>query len=320
MFSEILKIIPKIEPSDANNMENSLNKRFKRIAQRFGSGLKTILMGGGIAGIGLAIIDKILNPLKETQEAIDKILGRADNLQDMADEFGTTTGKLFKLQQLAQAKGVDADQLNVVIGKFQSAVAEAIADPNKVTSVRQFAKPGLDTAESFFSFIQNLQKLKPEQRTLVQNEVFGEKVRFKLADFFNEKDFKGLADRLGLAGSESYTEKINRGARVASTADELLARREGFGFINGIGRINEGMLRTQDQSELQNILAQNNKFDKYDSMVKLDQSINKLTQTLSEIVGKIGKELIKTGALQNMVKGITGAKVLRGVNPFGKEE
>jgi hypothetical protein len=320
MFSEILKIIPKIEAADVDKMTNILNTRFKKIAKNFGSGLKTVLMGGGIAGIGLALIDKILNPLKETQEAIDKILGRADNLKDMAEEFGTTTGNLFKLQALAKARGVDPEQLNTVIGKFQSAVAEAIADPSKATSVRNYAVPGQDTAEAFFKFIQNMQNLAPEQRTLVQNEIFGEKMRFKLADFFNEKDFVGLSNRLGLAGGASYTSRIDAGSEVANKADELRARNDAFAFNRGVGRISEGMVTANSQLELQKMIAEQDKFAKFNSMVELDKTINKLTNLLSDIVGRLGKELTKSGALQAIVKEIVGAKVMRGVNPFGKEE
>jgi hypothetical protein len=47
MFSEILKIIPKLDSKDLANMERTLGIRFARVAKKFGGGIMSVLKGGG---------------------------------------------------------------------------------------------------------------------------------------------------------------------------------------------------------------------------------------------------------------------------------
>src|SRR5690606_31986576 len=121
--SEILKIIPKIDAKDLKAMENTLSARFKKIAKGFGKGLASVIKGGGIAGIGLALIDKVLNPLKEVQDAIERTLKANDDVATNAKQFETTAGKLSKLIALGQATGLESEDLYKLISKFQGSVA-----------------------------------------------------------------------------------------------------------------------------------------------------------------------------------------------------
>src|SRR5687767_8200002 len=108
MFSEILKIIPQLDSGDLAKLESSLSGRFTRIAKKFGKGLGSILTGGGIAGLALGLIDKLLNPLKDVQEAIDRSLKDSDDLVTNAKQFDTTAGKLAKLVALGKSTGLEA--------------------------------------------------------------------------------------------------------------------------------------------------------------------------------------------------------------------
>jgi hypothetical protein len=248
-YKEILQIVPQLSSSDLNRIERSLSTRFGNIAKKFGSGLKAAITGGGITALALGVIDKILNPLKETQDAIDKILGQANDLSEMAKEFNTSSGKLFKLQKLGEAKGLDSGTLNMLMEKFQVAVAEAIHDPAKDTSVRQFAVPGQDMADMFLNFVQSLQKMKNKSdKLLVEQEVFGEKQILKSAEFLNA-DFPELMKKLGLGSGDAYTGKIDKGSKLKDEAQLLEAKRNADDMMNKLGRVNEGMVLGQNANE-----------------------------------------------------------------------
>ncbi len=317
MWSEILRVKPKLDNSDANRMERSLTQRFTRVAKKFGKGLGSILKGGGIAGIGLALIDKILNPLQDTQDSIDKMLAKADQISDMSEQFGTTEGRLFKLQALAQAKGLEAGELNLLIGKFQTAVAEAIADPSKATSVRQFAKPGQDTAESFFKFIQSMQSLSKDKQILVQKEVFGEKQILKAADFLNTKNFQVLADMMRLQSAEFYTQRIKKGASLANYEDALASRRDSEHFSQGIGKINPNMIETKDRAEAKKLQKEREKYGFYQSMQRLDKQIEAIKTHLEMLVLGVGTGNLKV--MKEQLLKLPTVQLMRGINPFKDE-
>ena len=205
-------------------MEKSLTTRFGRIAKKFGKGLVATLTGGGVAGLALGLIDKLLNPLKETQEAIDRVLAQGDDVVTNAKQFNTTAGKLFKLQQLAKSTGLDASQLDLLITKFQTAVAEAEADPNKQSAVRQFVGEK-DTAEGFFKFIQSLQRLDKNAQVRAQQEVFGEKQILKMADFLNT-DFAKQSALIGGRSAEEFTPGLEKLGELNDLKDALAVKRE----------------------------------------------------------------------------------------------
>src|SRR4051812_42229231 len=101
MFTEILRIRPQLDNSDMNNMERTLTSRFGRVAKKFSAGLKAAV----ILGAGAALLEKVLNPLNETREAIDRTLNKSSDLTTSAKQFGSTPGELLRLQGLAGAKG-----------------------------------------------------------------------------------------------------------------------------------------------------------------------------------------------------------------------
>jgi hypothetical protein len=170
MFSDVLKITPKIEPNDLAAMERSLSTRFTKIAKKFGGGLMDVLKGGGLIGIATTLLDKILNPLKEIQATIEKTLKTGDDLATYSKQFSTSPGKLARLQAFGQATGFDSEGVRMLLGKFQGAVATAAANPTQPSAVRQFIGKK-DTAESFFEFIQSMQKMTEVQKSLVQGAI-----------------------------------------------------------------------------------------------------------------------------------------------------
>lgn len=305
MFSDILKIIPKLDNKDLQAMEKALQSRFTKLAKGFGKGLLNVVKGGGIAAIGIGLIDKILNPLKEVQEAIDKTLKTSDDLATNAGQFNTSTGKLFKLVQLAKATGLDQDNLFQLITKFQTAVAQAKANPNddSVSSVRNYVNQ-TDTAEGFFNFINELKKMDKNQQVLVQQQVFGEKQILRMADFL-QTDFGKLGSQVGLdkITSQKLTTSIEKLAGLNDLADALAARRETNDIVAKSGIINQGMITARDRSEQLALQKENQRISTYENLAKISDMTEKITGLLNNGISMLGQFVGKiTPAIDRIVQ------------------
>jgi len=302
MFSEILKITPQIDGKDLNKMEKALQGRFTKIAKGFGKGLANILKGGGIAGVALALIDKLLNPLKEVQEAIDRSLSKGDDLATFAAQFNTSAGQLAKVQAMGEASGLDAEGLRMLLVKFQSSISEAQADPNKDTSVRAFAGRE-DTLEAFFEFIQSLQKLNKNDQMRVQTEVFGERQILKASEFLNA-DFKELGKTFSRFDSGQLTKAAERLAGMSDLKDRLGAVRNLDDLQAKSGVINSSMIRAQDQSERLNLQKENARIKSYNDLAKISDSVTIIMGYVEQGLALLGKLI---GMLTNFLPTVTGA-------------
>jgi hypothetical protein len=318
MFSEILKIIPRLDGGDLNKLEKNLGGRFSKIAKKFGKGLGASLMGGGVAGLALGLIDKLLNPLKEVNDSIERTLKAGGDYVANAEQFGTTPGKLLKLQKVAQAKGVDSDALYGLITKFQVAVAEAAADPDKKTSVRQFVGQK-DSAESFYKFLQGMQNLTKEQQLLVQSEVFGEKQILKNADFFNSaKDFGEMMVRMNLQASTKYNAAAWKLDNLDDKAEEMVASREAGDFLTKGSKISEGVINEREAARRREMNQENYRLGRYDVYAKLEKDKDKLMQIAEKGFTEIVAIAQKVGTISALIDKIPGSKFWRGV--VGKGE
>jgi hypothetical protein len=224
MFTEILKIIPKLDGKDLAAMERSLSSRFVKIAKGFGKGMLTAIKGGGLIGTATFIIDKVLNPLQQVQESLDRSLQHGDDLATFAKQFNTTAGNLARLEAFGKSSGLDAEGLRFLLVKFQGAVTQAAANPDQQTAVSAFVNRK-DTAEAFFEFVQAMQKLTPMQRNFVQQEVFGERQIGKASEFLNQ-DFAMLNRMIGGPSAEQLTMSAEKLGALNDLKDLLTAKRE----------------------------------------------------------------------------------------------
>lgn len=295
MFSEILKIIPKLDAKTLRQMQDALQSRFTKLSKAFGKGLVSAIKGGGIAGIALGLIDKLLNPLKEVQEAIDRTLKTSDDLATNAKQFNTSTGKLAKLVTIAKATGLDQDNLFTLITKFQTAVAEAKANPNdpNVNSVKNFVNQE-DTAQAFFGFIQQLEKMTKDQQVLIQQQVFGEKQILKMADFLQSvgdpKTLAAIVKNTGIGGitSEKASRAINKNADLNDLSGSLSAGRDFTDLIDKSKAITEDMIRTRDKSEKLRLQRETQQIQSYNDLAAISQSAEKIFTVVDQGVALLG--------------------------------
>lgn len=319
-FREILKILPSVDGTAMNKMFSVLNNRFKQVSKKFGKGMMSTLKGGGILGAVGMIANKLMDPLKEANEQITGTLDRAGQLTDYADQFGTTSGNLFKLTQLAASKGIDPEQLYQMIQKFQSSIVDAQADPNKDTSVRAFVGTK-DFAEGFYRFIQNMQSMSSEDQTRVQQEVFGEKAILRMAAFLRT-DFAKQERALGLKSGDAYTPTISRANDVSDLSARLTTRTEGQDFLNKANATTAEIVRLRNQQQ-QRINAQNLEgLKNYEKLQALEAAATEMQGMMQEGLMKMGVFAKDIKELVNQVKmtaeDIKNSKLIRGIFGGGK--
>lgn len=280
-----------MDSSDLKKLEDQLQSRFTKISKKFGKGLMDVLKGGGIAGLALGLIDKLLNPLQAVQESMDRMLKTSDDLATQANQFNTSSGKLFKLVQIGKSAGLDQEGLFTLITKFQTAVAQAKADPNdqSVSAVRNFTNEK-DTVANFFNFIQQLQKMDRNSQLLVQQQIFGEKQIGKMSEFLNldfAKQFR--ATGLDKQSSETFTKSIDKMAKLSDLADILKVKNENKDIIDKSRVINESMIKQRAKSDALALEKENLQIKSYNDLAAISDTVSKIMLIVGQGVGLIGK-------------------------------
>lgn len=309
MFSEVLKIKPMIDNISLNKLYNTLNTRFQSVAKKFGQHLKNnairYLKNAAMGGALSFIAAKLLNPLKETQDAIQSTLDKADDVVSMAEQFGSTPGKFFKLQQIAAAKDVPPEMLNMMLTKFQVALAEA--RNGKQNEVSNFTGQK-DTADAFFMFIQSLQKMTKDQQALIQASLFGERMIGKTAKFLNT-DVVGLMNRTSAGISEDkLSKRLTATANVEDYQKEQNSIRQTRDFFKKSGMISNNTVDLMGISEQQKLDIENNRIANFKNVQNIDTAVNNIS-------GKIDKMILEIGDIVQSFKEVKNSRLFRLFTP-----
>lgn len=339
MFTDILRIKPQLDDKDLNAMDKKLSQRFSKIAKGFGKGLK---LAAGLA-LGASVLDKLINPLQDVKAAIDRTLGKADDIVTNAGQFNTSTKNLVKLRALADVNGLGGEQLDTLLTKFQGAVAQFRANPKDetVSSVANFAGEK-DIAVGFFNFIQSLKAMEDEtQRILIQNQVFGEKQILKMAEFL-QANFEESAKTLQKVDFDRVAKSAEKLAGLEQTDRNNKVIRGLNDLVDKSNVINKGTIANVNKSEVNALMRENGQIARSAAAFSAEENIAKL----SENVEKLGNQLLTAipeifsvlNGISNLLKksidgwamiidlvkksplmrGIGGA--LKSLNPFGSDE
>lgn len=288
MLTEVLKIQPKLDNNELNQMERQLGSRFSRIAKGFGRGLKLASM----AALGAAVLDKLINPLQEVKAAIDRTLGKADDIVTNAKQFNTTTENLLKIRSLANVRGITNENVDMLLTKFQGAVAAASANPNDPanSAVKNYVAEK-DTAVAFYNFITQLQKMDKNQQLLIQTQVFGEKQVLKMAEFLQDVGFKESAASLQKVNFAKVAQATEKNAELN---DKMTANRTVNELNDMIAKsrvINNGTIANVNRSEIANFNRENSRIGRSAQAFTAEENIAQLTDKVEQLANNIITEL-----------------------------
>ena len=301
MFTEFLKLKPIVDPTALNRLIKTLNQRFLGVARTFGRGLTSALKFAPWA-IGAAVLAKLVNPLKEAQEILDRMLNKGDDAVTFAEEFGTDPGKLLRLEAIAASKGLESETLRKMLLAFQGELAKERDNAKN----RPKEEPGLlrnfigekDTAEAFFKFIQALQQQDKTQQTIAQELIFGEKVRGKASEFLNAKNFADILKKLPTA--EALSRAAVKTGEISDQNDLLRAVRDSQDFVNKSSIINNSMITAIDGAERARQKNEDESLKRFDDL----KEISKATQELTNRFNQFATDFIQ----------VTAPKVVEGID------
>jgi len=340
VFSEILKIKPILDKAAAGAMELALNKRFQRVAKRFGSGLMSVLKGT-VVGISLGLLNRLLNPIEALEDKIKSLLGQGTDIRDLAEEFNTSPGQIKRLQDVAQSIGVQPDQLKDMLKKYADAVENArqeLADPftkpsEQTQAVRNFVGEK-DMAEGFFKFLQSLKaegtgagRVVPvgdpahgltrnlsgmESRQTFERAVFGEQLRGaqrRLVD----ADFVQQLAKLQEPSAAKLTAAINKSAQLAEEQRILQTRNENADFLAASGFLNRKMIQDMEMARAAEESKITKQLQSYDDLRKAADGIEKLKGLLVDLSGAVSKAVGYLGVIADWVNKAKESRMFRGL-------
>lgn len=288
MLSEVLRIQPKMDNNDVNQMERQLGSRFSRIAKGFGRGLKI----ASVAALGAAVLDKLVNPLQEVKAAIDRTLGKADDIVTNARQFGTTTENLLKVRSLGNVRGLSNENVDMLLTKFQGAVAQASLNPNdpQNSAVKNYIGQK-DTALAFYNFITQLQKMDKNQQVLVQQQVFGEKQVLKMAEFLQDVGFKESAASLKKV---DFGKAAQAAETLATLADKNEANKTVRELLDLSGKakvIGSDTVANLNRHEISNLNRENGKIGRSANMFTAEENMQNITENLEKLTNEMFTKL-----------------------------
>lgn len=335
MLTDVLKIQPKLDNNELNQMERQLGSRFSRIAKGFGRGLKI----ASVAALGAAVLDKLINPLNEVKAAIDRTLGKADDIVTNAKQFGTTTENLLKVRSLANVRGISNENIDLLLTKFQGSVAQASLNPNDPSNsaVKNYIGEK-DTAVAFYNFITQLQKMDKTQQVLIQQQVFGEKQVLKMAELLQDVGFKESAESLKKV---DFSKAALATEKLGALNDKMTANRTVNDLRDLSGKaavINNGTIANVNKSEISALNRENGKIGRSASAFTAEENMANIAENVEKLMNEIITQLpilmdgmnAAVGLLRESVKGwqmiiqmIKGSSWFRGVKGLfggGKDE
>lgn len=203
----ILNVKPTISNSDGRKMENDLNKRFSRVAQKFGGALRTVgsklrgmIAGGAVAGVTAMMA----NPLDNLNQSLDETLRNYDDIASRAKQLGVSSGQLYQATAIAQSAGIQPDDFRSILTAYAVKRGEAVKGDDMM--LQEFIGQE-DTITSFFQFLKSLQGLDPESRMYYASKVIGEDDSAKLAELINTDFVQRQKEIFGNIKTEKNTKE-----------------------------------------------------------------------------------------------------------------
>ena len=127
-----MKIYPTLDSGKAKRLETDLNKRFSKVAERFGAGLQNAgkKVGKGIGSAtkllaGGGVIAMLLNPLDNVLTRVEAIINQADSIGTLAAEYGVDPSALADLQNIFRVYGIQNDEFQNMLNAFSIELGRA---------------------------------------------------------------------------------------------------------------------------------------------------------------------------------------------------
>lgn len=344
--SYIINVKPTISNSDGRKMENDLNKRFARVASKFGGALRTVgsklkgmLAGGVVAGIGAIMA----NPIDNLNQSIDETLRKYDDISSRAKQLGVSSGQLYQATAIAKSAGIEEDDFRSILTAYAVKLGEARKGDDLMLA--EFAGEK-NIISGFFQFLKSLQELEPSERMYYASKIIGEDDSAKLAELINtdviqrqrelfgsvtpeqstkeieyvtkpdktEKDFDNKKEQ---TASDRITRAIERLSAVEGQQQILKGRREVDDLLQKSANITTETIRLQNDLIKKQLEVQNTQLQSYEAFARMQASMEESKQILANIQEKMTPMVEKgVGILEKSYNWLQNSKIGKWMGVF----
>lgn len=291
--SYILNVKPTISNSDGRKMETDLNKRFSRVAQKFGGALRTVgsKLRGIIAGSTVAGITAMMaNPLENLNQSLDETLRNYDDIASRARQLGVSSGQLYQATAIAQSAGIQPDDFRSILTAYAVKRGEAMKGDDLM--LQEFVGKE-DTITSFFQFLKSLQSLNPESRMYYASKVIGEDDSAKIAELINTDFVQRQKDIFQGTSPEQTTRAIEKLANIEGQQAVLHSRMSLNDLLVKSQTITNETIRVQNEVAKKQLDLENTQLKSYQAFAKIQMATEESKVILADIQQKIAPAVEK---------------------------
>lgn len=277
----IINVQPKLSGTDGKKLENDLNKRFLRVASKFGGSLQKVgtvlksVLAAAVAGVVAAVAT---NPYEEVSKNIDETIGKAGEFMDKAIQYNVSAGKMFMAQQLFESKGVK--DFDSILDRFAVKLEQARKGEDK--TLQEFTNEK-DVIDALFIALQSIGQLKGEEQAKMLQEIFGGRQGFSLAPVVSE-DLTARSKMLfGEQRAEAFTDLIKKLDDVADWRDITKSWLEQEKLQMNAREITKNAVSVQRDVEFQKAKRASEAMGEIETYAKIAQSTDKMAETLDRI-------------------------------------
>jgi hypothetical protein len=282
--TEIVKIKPVLEHSAVQAMEKTLNQRFKNVAGKFGRGLSGAFRTGFkflIGGAALGYLMKILNPIRETNDAINETLNNADSIDTQSKQFGTTSGKLARTMAVTGAVGLTQDETIQAILRMQEKIGLARTGEDKTLEKFVDIK---DSVVAFKEVIKSLREMTDKEKMLVMaGDIFGGRAAIsgKFSELF-QTDIEAMEKRMRLPGEGEITSSMTRLASIEEFKRVGEGKQALTDLLNKSREITKETIRKQLEAKRLDDERTTSQIKGYKAMADMDNNIKEIMNVVRE--------------------------------------
>lgn len=267
-------------------MENDLNRRFSRVAKKFGGALRTvgsklrgIIAGGAVAGIGAMMT----NPIDSLNSTLDETLKRYDDISSRAKVLGVSSGQLYQATAIAKSAGIQEEDFRAMLTAYAVKVGEAKAGQDQMLS--EFVNE--DMLTGFFRMVESLRNLNPEQRAYFGAKILGEDDVSKLAELINTDVQERHRELFGNTTAEQTTRAIEKLAGTEGKQSILRGRLDVENLLAKSQSITTETVRMQNEIAKKQAEAENINLRNYEMFARMQISAEESKVILADMQSKI---------------------------------
>jgi hypothetical protein len=298
MASTFLKVQPVLDTTQAQKLENDLNRRFTRVAKNFSTGLekasdalhKGLEFGlKALAGGGLLAV--LINPLDNVLTRIDNVLKTADDIGTVAKDLNVDPAALQNLQNTFKVYGVSNDEFLQLLNKFSTQLGLAKTGQNDTLS--QFSQMG--TLEAFNKALQAIKEIKdPAQRAAMEQAVLGRSATGGLREIINTSDIErqNKLNQVAVQDPAAFNKAIDKTGQLEELQRTLEVQNQRDALMRDMQTINEHTIIAL--SDLQKSRDQNlsTNIANADNMIAIAKTVDTLAQEVLKLTGPLFKLLV----------------------------